>query len=172
MYSDCVQAALFFSATADEHGYEPFEFYAQGQVPVHGVVPLVTPRRYPYSEFGYSVYKEFGTMGEVVWWCAIIRWNFFRRKCLFLLMRRGDVVDSCMILIVNLHNFPPAYLPERARRSYVPTDVASFYDLYDGVDGVLSRCMESATRPTELGWTSLGDEASMAGELLFWPFNR
>jgi len=90
----------------------------------------------------------------------------------FVLMRRGDVTGSCMILIVNLHNFPPAYLPERARRPYVPTDVASFYDLYDGVDGVLSRCMESATRATQLGWTSLGDEASMAGELLSWPFTR
>lgn len=29
---------------------------------------------------------------------------------------------------MNLHSFPPTYLPARARISYVPTDMAAFYD--------------------------------------------
>lgn len=51
LYGDCVQASLSFAATADEFGTRPFEFYTAGkESPVHGIVSMVTPRRYIYSE--------------------------------------------------------------------------------------------------------------------------
>lgn len=68
-------------------------------------------------------------------------------------------------MIVNLHNDPPrAFLSESERRDYVPTEVATFYDLYSGVDSILRRCMESASHGRQLGWASVGEEGTMAGE--------
>lgn len=50
------------------------------------------------------------------------------------------------------------------RREYVPTEVATFYDLYAGVDAVLSRCMERTTGGRQLGWASVGRNGRMPGQ--------
>ena len=67
------------------------------------------------------------------------------------------------MLIANLYNFPEKRLPLFAHRAYPQTDTASYPELYEILDAVITSCLETERMERRFGW-AVGGRRRELGE--------
>ena len=130
--SDCAVAiSEFLRTNVRPRGKQEYEFLARGVPRVSYLPWIVTPKKYDYGR-----YSGFG-LGSGT---------------------HPNTIGTCDITIVMMKIFDPAVLPGGSPAVYTPSDIATFYDIWNTARNLLSFCVHRKFLP-QAGWSITGKSA-------------